>query len=137
MVERKFMLDTNILIAMFKGENGIQERLVHEGFGKCVVSDISLGELYVGAFKTGNLHMFKQIEFVRNNFTIINASTSYESYGKLRALLETVGRRVDDMDLFIASSAIDNNCLLVTDNGKHFNRIPNLDIRNWFEEHRR
>ena len=88
MVERKFMLDTNILIAMFKGENGIQERLVHEGFGKCVVSDISLGELYVGAFKTGNL-------------------------------------------------AIDNNCLLVTDNGKHFNRIPNLDIRNWFEEHRR
>ena len=41
------------------------------------------------------------------------------------------------MDVYIASSALDNNYILVTNNVKHFSRIPNLEVRDWFEEHSR
>jgi len=33
--------------------------------------------------------------------------------------------------LFIAGIAIENEMVLVTNNEKHFSRIPNLKIQNW------
>ena len=137
MVTRRYLLDTNILIAMFRGEYQIQERLVHEGFDRCVVSDVSLGELYTGAFISGRPHEFRQVEFVRNNFEIISSSRSFVTFGRLRALLSEKGNKIDDLDVYIASSALDNNYILVTNNVKHFSRIPNLEVRDWFEEHSR
>ena len=137
MVTRRYLLDTNILIAMFRGEYQIQERLVHEGFDRCVVSDVSLGELYTGAFLSGRQHEFRQVEFVRNNFEIISSSRSFVTFGRLRALLSEKGNKIDDLDVYIASSALDNNYILVTNNVKHFSRIPNLEVRDWFEEHSR
>jgi len=38
---------------------------------------------------------------------------------------------VDDIDLLIAGIAIENEMILVTNNEKHFRRIPDLKIENW------
>lgn len=43
------------------------------------------------------------------------------------------GYLVDDFDLLVASTAIFNNLILVTDNMKHFNRIKHVIIENWIE----
>lgn len=137
MVARKYMLDTNILIAMFKGQHQIQERLVHEGFEKCIVSDMSLSELYYGAYKSGNQNQLMQVDFVKRNFEIAHASYSIETFAKLRAMLELKGERLLEIDLMIASSALDNNYILVTNNVKHFSKISKLEVRDWFEEHSR
>jgi tRNA(fMet)-specific endonuclease VapC len=49
----------------------------------------------------------------------------------LYALLQLSGNIVDDIDLLIAGVAIENELTLITNNDKHFSRIPNLDIENW------
>jgi tRNA(fMet)-specific endonuclease VapC len=36
-----------------------------------------------------------------------------------------------DADIMIAAVALSNNLILVTNNEKHFNRIPDLNIENW------
>ena len=36
------------------------------------------------------------------------------------------GQQIDDNDIYIAAIAIVNGCVLVTDNEKHFSRIPGL-----------
>jgi tRNA(fMet)-specific endonuclease VapC len=38
---------------------------------------------------------------------------------------------IDNQDILIAGIALENNLVLVTNNEKHFARIPNLIIENW------
>jgi tRNA(fMet)-specific endonuclease VapC len=52
-------------------------------------------------------------------------------YASLRNDLERSGTVVGNMDLLIASCAIANNAILVTNNEKHFSRIENLEVQNW------
>lgn len=50
----------------------------------------------------------------------------------LKPKFKKTGRIIDDMDLLIASTAIAENMILVTHNTKHFEKIPNLRIQDWF-----
>jgi tRNA(fMet)-specific endonuclease VapC len=45
---------------------------------------------------------------------------------ELKITLEVKGKKLDDFDLLIASTALANKLTLVTGNEKHFKRIPGL-----------
>jgi tRNA(fMet)-specific endonuclease VapC len=49
----------------------------------------------------------------------------------LYAQLRKEGKPIDDIDLLIAGIALENNLVLVTNNRKHFERIPQLEIIDW------
>ena len=53
-------------------------------------------------------------------------SLSVITYGEL-----VYDARIDDMDILIASTALTHNLVLVTNNEKHFRRVPGLEIENW------
>ena len=135
-----FMLDTNVLIAMFKGQHGVQARITAEGFDQCLVSELSVAELYVGLYKDvyGDadperiVAKQKQIDFVLEHFETVPFIGSSRTYGKVRAELESSGMRLSDMDLLIGSSALDAGCTLVTNNIRHLSRIPGLKVEDWF-----
>jgi tRNA(fMet)-specific endonuclease VapC len=55
---------------------------------------------------------------------VIRASDIY-------ADLKQKGLLVGDADILIAASALAQGCAVVTNNEKHFCRIPNLQILNW------
>lgn len=40
---------------------------------------------------------------------------------------------IDEFDIVIAGQAISEGLTVVTDNIKHFNRIPGLKIENWMK----
>jgi predicted nucleic acid-binding protein len=44
------------------------------------------------------------------------------------------GRIIEDADILIAAFCIANGYTLVTDNTKHFERIPTLEVANWAEK---
>jgi tRNA(fMet)-specific endonuclease VapC len=44
------------------------------------------------------------------------------------------GTVVDHIDILIASTAIENDWVLVTHNRKHFEKIASLEIEDWAEE---
>jgi predicted nucleic acid-binding protein len=46
--------------------------------------------------------------------------------GQLKAQLEQAGEGIGDLDLQIASIALDREATLVTHNQKHFSRLTNL-----------
>jgi len=50
----------------------------------------------------------------------------------LKADLERKGTRLDDVDLMIASTAIAFNLVLITNNTSHMQRIPGIEIENWW-----
>lgn len=41
------------------------------------------------------------------------------------------GQKIEDDDIFIAAITLANNATLITDNVKHFERVPNLNVVNW------
>lgn len=128
---RQYLLDTNVLIDMFKGNERVQERIFRAEFHNCYVSEITLAELYVGAFKGGRPKQLQEIGFVRKRFHILPVTDAVEQYARLRVHLERKGASIDDFDLLIAASAQSVGLVLVTHNLKHFERIPDLRIEDW------
>ena len=59
---------------------------------------------------------------------------SSEYYGKIKAQLSHSGRIIEDMDILIASIALANEGILVTNNTAHFKRIKGLKLENWMKE---
>jgi len=54
-------------------------------------------------------------------------------FGLLKADLEATGEPLDDLDLQIASIALENNLPLLTNNTRHFARIGGLQLQNWIQ----
>ncbi|MBI5651377.1 MAG: hypothetical protein HZC40_13190 [Chloroflexi bacterium] len=52
-------------------------------------------------------------------------------FGALKAQLERASNPVSDLDLQIASIAVENGASLVTHNRQHFERIPGLMLEDW------
>ena len=49
-------------------------------------------------------------------------------FASSRGQLRRDGNLIGDMDLLIASTAIENDLTLVTRNQRHFDRVPGLDL---------
>jgi tRNA(fMet)-specific endonuclease VapC len=52
-------------------------------------------------------------------------------FGRIKAELELAGKRLSDLDLQIASVALQHDVPLVTHNRRHFERVPGLVIEDW------
>lgn len=128
-----YLLDTDTIIYSLKGNENVVKNLEKHIYDPVKISIITLMELYYGAFKSkrvaGNLAKIKTIE---SSFEIIPAGReSSEIFGRLKASLQKKGTSLDDFDLIIASCALANNLVLVTDNKKYFKRIESLKLDNW------
>ncbi len=130
----RYLLDTNVLIDMFKGSHQVQERIFRAEFHNCCVSEITLAELYVGAFKGGRPKQLQEIGFVVRRFHILPVTPALQTYARLRVLLEEKGTPLDDFDLLIAATALQEGLTLVTANHRHFDRIEGLRLENWDRE---
>lgn len=57
----------------------------------------------------------------------------FPTYAQIKAKLKKEGRILDDFDILIAATAIVNDCILVTNNMKHFERIDGIKLENWMQ----
>ena len=133
----KYLIDTNILIELMRKNQSIVRKFAETGIENCAVSFYSLCELYYGAYhikdKTYQAEELNKINVIRNKFTVISTMTNAEIFGQIKANLYAAGKKVDDMDILIGSLAVANGMTVVTDNEKHFSRMPGIKCENWLE----
>lgn len=128
-----YLLDTDTVIYNFKGHQAVVENLKSHLSDSVKISIISYMELYYGAYKSERVManaarvktLGQSIEMVPINPAVA------ETFGMIKAALESGGNRLDDFDLAIAATALANNMILVTNNTEHFSRIDGLRIENW------
>lgn len=66
-----------------------------------------------------------------NDVTILPISNSIRRFAKEKARLQKAGMPIEDFDLLIGVSAVENSLTLITDNVKHMARINDIEIENW------
>ena len=129
-----YLLDTDILVFIRRGRHHLQERVDRVGLSNCVVSEISLAELYVGVYKSGNDDTKRIVESLEEMFKAIPVTSALKTFAKIKVQLEQRGLGLDTMDLLIAATALANDYTLVTHNTRHFSRIPDLKLEDWTEQ---
>ena len=128
-----YLLDTDTIIYAIKGERQVTRRLEETAGQPKAISVVTYGELFFGAMKSAAPQAnLAKVRRVGELFPVIEVSRAVmETFGSLKAELQTRGRTVDDFDLVIASTALVYSYSLVTNNERHFRNIPGLRLENW------
>lgn len=131
---KKALIDTDILSYFFKGNSTVIKHFESylNFFDSIEICLISYYEIASGLLAKKAIHQLQLFEqFVDENKVIPLTEKSAKISAELYATLRQEGKPLDDIDLLIAGVAIENELVLVTNNEKHFGRIPNLKIENW------
>jgi predicted nucleic acid-binding protein len=127
--------DSCIWVALAAGQLTKQALITATGDATVMTSVVSLGELSFGvhacadpAERARRAAFFRQIE--SSPMLGISKHTA-EAFGLLCASLKQAGRspRPRYNDLWIAAQAIENDCVLLTLNGKDFADMPGLQLK--------
>lgn len=132
-----YLLDTNVCVAMLRGQYGIREKTLQVGLDACFVSEISIAELFYGAYKSGADRHIKEVFDLMRIIQTVPIYDSLERYGEVKSELERAGMRIDDFDLLIGTTALHHGMTLVTHNVRHFLRIPDIILEDWETETRK
>ncbi len=126
----KYLLETNIIIALFANDTKIKNNLVQAD--EVFIPSIVIGELYYGANKSQRVqeNLTKIEEFVTNNVILSCDENTSRYYGEVKNTLRLKGRPLPENDIWIAAIAIQYNLLLGTRDA-HFNQVENLNCVKW------
>ena len=127
------MIDTDIIIYSLKGNTTVADHLRRHRTDPIMISVITYGEMVYGARKSNQTERnLATAHRVAEIYPMLPVTQSViETFAGIRASLETAGTPLDDMDLLIGATALSHNLTLVTNNEKHFSRIPGLSVENW------
>ena len=127
---KKYLIDSDILIYFLKGKQEVVEKLSQIPIDDLYISRINYTELIYGAYNSSKINQnLKVIEPFLESFQILEfTQASSLIFAKEKARLKKSGNIIADMDLMIASIAIENDCTLISNNIKHFDRIQNLEL---------
>jgi len=127
---KKYLIDSDILIYFLKGKQEVIEKLSQIPIDDLYISRINYTELIYGAYNSSKINQnLKVIEPFLESFKILEfTQASSLIFAKEKARLKKNGNIIADMDLMIASIAIENDCTLISNNIKHFDRVQNLEL---------
>ncbi len=126
----KYLLDTNIVIAMFANEVNIEEET--QNTGKVFLPSPVIGELYYGA-RNSDRPIENIARINRLTERIPNISCNLETarwYGIIKNQLRRKGHLIPDNDIWIAAIALQRELILVTRDA-HFNEVESLHLEKW------
>ncbi len=133
----QYLIDTNIVIFLFRGKYRIHEKIGFMGFNNCFISEITLAELKIGAEKSMNP---SHSHFIIDTFTatvpVLPISNVLDVFAAEKIRLEKAGTPMHDhFDVLLAATALVNQLVMVTNNVKHFTFFHNLIIEDWTMPH--
>lgn len=129
----RYMLDTNILIALLRGRGDAARGRLELEADRLVVSAITVMELEFGLASSGASGRRRlQLQSLLGLMTVLPFDEAAAgNAGLLRAQLERQGEPIGPYDSLIAGHARSLGLTVVTDNTSEFARVPGLMVENW------
>jgi tRNA(fMet)-specific endonuclease VapC len=125
------ILDSDHCVAILRGQLDLRGKVPPEEI--LAITTISIGELTYGVYKSSQLAKNQaRLDVLLSTLTPLPLTEqAARLFGQMKAELERAGMRLSDLDLQIASIALEHNSPLVTHNQRHFDRIPHLVLEDW------
>ena len=113
-----YLLDTNIVSDLMRHPQGdVTRHIARVGEDAICTSIVVACELRYGAAKKGSAPLTERVEQILALLPILPLEPEADrAYGTLRTQLEQAGSPIGPNDLLIASQALANKLVLVTDN---------------------
>jgi tRNA(fMet)-specific endonuclease VapC len=128
----RFLLDTDSVSYALRGQGGVGDRLRKQRPSELCVSAITLAELRYGADRKGSRKLHALIDTFAAAIEIApfdeNAAAEF---GRIGSFLAERGTPIGELDVLIAAHAVALRCTLVTNNTRHFSKVPGLSLENW------
>ena len=128
-----YLIDTDIIIFALRGNKTVLAKFEENKNIPISISLITYAELVFGAKRSQNerTNMLK-VNRIREIYPVEELNIGImEIFADIKMKMYAQAIRIEDMDLFIAATAIYNDLTLVTNNTKHFKNIPLLKLENW------
>ena len=124
----QYLLDTDWVIHYLHGHTAIVGRLDELQPQGLALSIISLAELYEGVYYSRDPDGDEQDlnDFLRGVTVLGIDEDICKTFGKERGRLRAAGMLIGDFDIMIAATALHYNLTLLTNNRRHFERVPGL-----------
>lgn len=137
-----YLLDTNTcsyVINKKPGHEAVVARMAELRYGDLLLSSVVLAELQFMIANSGNppaksaavnrfLAYLRRVDF---------DGDAAAAYGPLRSRLERMGNIIGPLDTLIAAHALSLKATMVTNNTRHFAKVPGLGVENWYPDSRR
>lgn len=126
----RYLLDTNIIIALFADDRAVKENLSKAG--ETFVPSIAIGELCYGARKSARVqeNLARIGEFAASSVVVGCNTDTARRYGEIKNALRIKGRPLPENDIWIAAIVLQHDLTLVT-RDEHFNEIESLQVVAW------
>jgi tRNA(fMet)-specific endonuclease VapC len=130
----KYLLDTNILIFLDKGQGNCLEKVSQQSPHDIVLCTISLMELEYGMARSARperLQKLLQGMCIRHRVVDFDSQAAVHA-GRLKAFLASAGLPIGPYDLQIAGIALAHKLTVVTHNTSELGRVPGLQVEDWY-----
>jgi tRNA(fMet)-specific endonuclease VapC len=126
----RYLLDTNIVIALFKSDVVVASRLSTST--EIFVPVVVLGELYFGAEKSSqrDVNVVRVDEFASGSSVLGCDLETARRYGSVKDALRKKGRPLPENDIWIAAVAMRYG-LTVVSRDAHFSEVEGLLLEVW------
>lgn len=126
------LIDTNIVIAFFKGEPAISERVL-SNIDQIALSSLVVAELDYGAkaSRRSSENLAKLYQFLELVEVVPFDLECSKIFGTIKSRLRFLGKPTGEVDALLAATAMNHNATLVTRNQKHFENIEGLILEAW------
>jgi tRNA(fMet)-specific endonuclease VapC len=132
----RYVLDTNAVSALMKGDERVVERLRRLNKGEAGIPQPAIAEI---AYGIERLPRSKRRSALEDRFNLVRTELARsawtdavsEQFGLVKATLERKGQRIEDFDAAIAAHALAEGAILVTANLRDMARVPDLNVEDW------
>jgi tRNA(fMet)-specific endonuclease VapC len=128
----RYLLDTDSVSFVIRDVGRVATRLRRHRPSDIGISAVTLAELRFGADRQRSRKLHEAIDqFVSDVQVAAFDEVAAVAYGRLGALLAERGTPIGQLDTLIAAHAVTLKVVLVTNNVRHFARVPGLSVENW------
>jgi tRNA(fMet)-specific endonuclease VapC len=126
----RYLLDTNIVIALFAGDKAVEAKV--RNTADVALAPPIIGELYFGAQKSGKVtENLQRINMLIEEHILFSCDLeTAQWYGIIKDRLRRKGTPIPNNDIWIAALAMQHDLTLVT-RDSHFDEIESLQTEYW------
>jgi tRNA(fMet)-specific endonuclease VapC len=128
----RYMLDTDTVSYALRGHGEVAARVLEHRPSELCLSSITLAELRYGAEARRSRKPHHLIgTFVDAIEVVPFGQSAADRFGLVANALARRGEPIGTFDTLVAAHALSLRLTLVTNNARHFGRVPGLATENW------